>query len=39
MQEVAEDPYARQVLTVRELKKWQDNYVCRYKGLVKEDLW
>lgn len=39
LQQVQEDPYLRQVMTIRELKRWEENYECRYQGIVKNDLW
>ena len=39
LKELQEDPYLRQVMTVRELKRWEENYKCTYQGVVKNDLW
>ena len=39
LEEIQEDPYLRQVMTVRELKRWEENYKCTYQGVVKNDLW
>lgn len=39
IEELAQDPYKRQVMTIRELKKWQDNYKCNYSGMIRTDLW
>ena len=39
IEELAEDPYKRQVLAIRELKKWEENYKCSYSNVVKKDLW
>lgn len=39
LKEIQEDPYLRQVMTVRELKRWEENYKCTYQGVVKNDLW
>ena len=39
LKELQEDPYLRQVMTIRELKRWEENYKCTYQGVVKNDLW
>ena len=39
LEELQEDPYLRQVMTIRELKRWEENYKCTYQGVVKNDLW
>lgn len=39
LEEIQEDPYLRQVMTIRELKRWEENYKCTYQGVVKNDLW
>ena len=39
LKELQEDPYLRQVMTVRELKRWEENYKCTYQGVIKNDLW
>lgn len=39
LEEIQEDPYLRQVMTIRELKRWEENYKCTYQGVIKNDLW
>ena len=39
LKELQEDPYLRQVMTIRELKRWEENYKCTYQGVIKNDLW
>lgn len=39
MEELRKEPYKRQIMTIREMKKWEDNYKCRYQGVVKTELW
>lgn len=39
LEELAECPYKRQVMTIRELKEWEQNYKCTYSNIVKKDLW
>lgn len=38
MEEVIKEPYKRQVMTIRELKKWEENYKCTYSNQIKVDL-
>lgn len=39
MQELSESATNRQIMAIREMKAWQDNYVCRYNNAVKNTLW